>query len=113
MASAPIPFEQIAKAAAARALDILARWLPGGRREGHEWVALNPTRADKRPGSFRINVHNGKWGDFATDDKGGDLISLGSYLFGWKPVESADNVARIVGYPWSKNSSGHNQRGTG
>ena len=37
-------------AAALRALpDLLARWLPDGRTEGHEWVARNLRSADHTP----------------------------------------------------------------
>ena len=32
-----------------------------------EYVALNPTRADKRAGSFKINLQTGRWADFAAD----------------------------------------------
>lgn len=58
------------------------RLLPNGRREGNAWVALNPTRADNNLGSFRINLHTGKWYDFATGDGGRDLVSLVAYLKG-------------------------------
>lgn len=56
-------------------------WLPEGKRRGREWIARNPTRADASPGSFTVNLTTGKWADFATDDKGGDLVSLYAYLF--------------------------------
>lgn len=59
---------------------LLATWLPDGRLWGREWVALNPTRADRRSGSFRINVDTGRWADFATNDRGGDPVSLFAYL---------------------------------
>ena len=58
----------------------LTVWLPGGKREGAEWVVRNPTRDDKKLGSFKINVNNGKWSDFHTGDKGGDLVALFYYL---------------------------------
>src|SRR5689334_21721556 len=52
-----IDFDLI-NSAALRALPaILGRWLPHGRRQGPEYVALNPTRNDQRLGSFRINSH--------------------------------------------------------
>jgi len=56
--------------------------LPYGRQEGREWVALNPTRHDRRLGSFRINLGTGVWADFATGDAGGDVISLFAYIHG-------------------------------
>jgi len=76
-----LPFAAIATAALARAESLLPEWLPGGRREGPEWKALNPMRADAKIGSFSVNVINGHWADFASDDRGGDLVSLYAYLF--------------------------------
>ena len=38
---------------------LVLRWLPDGRREGHEWVARNPTRSDRALGSFKINLRTG------------------------------------------------------
>ena len=58
----------------------LGRWLPGGHIAAGEYVALNPNRSDKTAGSFRVNLRTGKWADFATNDKGRDLISLYAYL---------------------------------
>jgi len=71
--------------------------LPQGRREGHYWVALNPTRADRTPGSFKINMHNGRWADYATGDSGGDLISLAAYLYGMRQGDAADYIAKLAG----------------
>ena len=42
-----IAFRRIADAAAARTEIIVFRWLPDGKREGHEWSAINPTRGRK------------------------------------------------------------------
>ena len=71
--------------------------LPEGRLEGREWVALNPTRADRHRGSFRINIQTGLWADFATDDKGGDLISLAAYLEGTSQIEAARRLIDMTG----------------
>ncbi|WP_132251542.1 hypothetical protein [Methylobacterium segetis] len=92
-----IAFTRIASAAAYRADDIMRSWLPDGRREGREWVAKNPRRADSRPGSFKVNLSTGKWGDFATNDRGGDLISLAAFLFDKKQDEAAVGVAEMLG----------------
>ena len=92
-----IPFEEINRASLARAEDIVRRWLPDGRREGHEWVARNPRRADRRVGSFKVNLVTGKWGDFATGDVGGDLVSLAAFLFAMTQGEAGREVARMVG----------------
>jgi hypothetical protein len=64
---------------------------------GGEWVARNPRRADRSPGSFKINVRTGRWSDFATGDKGGDVISLAAYLAGLSQVEAAFELARALG----------------
>ena len=55
-------------------------WLPNGREDNGEWVALNPTREDKTAGSFKVNLRTGAWIDNATDDRGGDAISLYAFL---------------------------------
>lgn len=36
-----------------RARYLLPTWMPGGHWEGYEWVAINSTRSDNGPGSFR------------------------------------------------------------
>lgn len=92
-----INFARIAQEAAARSEDILPRWLPDGRREAGEWVARNPRRADKRSGSFKINLRTGRWGDFASGDTGGDLISLAAWLFDMKQDQAALRVAEMLG----------------
>ena len=95
-----IDFQRIADAALARAHEIVGRWLPDGHREGVEWVARNPTRADHRPGSFKVNMRTGRWGDFSTGDKGGDLVALAALLFtGGDMGEAARKVADMLGIP--------------
>ena len=73
------------------------RWCPDGRREGAEWVCRNPTRDDRRRGSFKVNVSTGKWGDFATGDRGADLVSLAAYLFRLSQAAAALKVADMIG----------------
>ena len=76
---------------------LLARWLPDGRREGNEYVARNPRRHDRHPGSFKINLSRGAWADFATGDRGGDVISLAAFLAGTSQGEAARELARMLG----------------
>lgn len=95
-----VDFKQIGAAALASIDSLLNAWLPGGRRDGHEFKALNPTRSDNKPGSFSINLNTGAWADFADSDssaKGGDLISLYGYLHNMKPLDAAIEVAGQVG----------------
>jgi hypothetical protein len=92
-----IAFRKIADAALGHVETLVHRWLPDGRREGVEWVAINPTRNDKRRGSFKVNTITGRWCDFATGASGGDLVSLAAYLFRLKQGEAARKVAEAVG----------------
>jgi hypothetical protein len=92
-----IAFQRIADAALGHADTLVRRWLPDGRREGSEWVSTNPTRVDHRKGSFKVNLRTGRWGDFATGDRGGDLPSVAAYLFGLKQGEAALKVAAALG----------------
>jgi len=92
-----IDFDSVNRAAAPHIPNLVQAWLPDGRRHGHEWVALNPRRYDRRLGSFRINLGNGRWADFATGDRGGDVISLAAYVFGTSQVEAARTIARTLG----------------
>jgi hypothetical protein len=76
---------------------IVRRWLPDGRRCGDEWVVRNPKRPDRHIGSFKINLRTGLWGDFATGDVGGDLISLAAFLFNTNQTEAASSIAFMLG----------------
>ena len=79
---------------------VLFRLAPGGKVVGGEYVALNPRRADKRTGSFKVRFlgpRAGAWSDFATGDKGGDVVSLIAYLDGVSQVEAARRLARLLG----------------
>lgn len=66
-----IDFKRIADVALSRWNVLLPKWLWGGKLDGHEFKALNPTRSDSKVGSFSVNVVTGKWADFATGDQGG------------------------------------------
>lgn len=102
----PINFDRIGRTALASLPPLLRRWLPDGRVEGAEWVALNPRRADHRPGSFKINIRTGRWADFSTGDKGGDVISLAAYLFGLSQAEAAQRIAAMLGISTEEASHG-------
>jgi hypothetical protein len=101
--SPPLPpqnrlnLKQINAAALAVLPALLTHWLPDGHRRGQEWVARNPRRADRRPGSFSINVATGRWADFATGDRGGDVISLAAYLAGTSQIDAAIRLGRMLG----------------
>jgi hypothetical protein len=92
-----VDFPAVNRAAVAALPAILARLIPGGKRAGGEYVALNPTRADRRLGSFKINIRTGRWSDFATGDKGRDPVSLVAYLEGVSQIEAARLLGRMLG----------------
>lgn len=76
---------------------LLEHWLPGGRVVGAEYIVRNPTRADRRPGSFKINIHTGAWADFATDERGADPIALHAYLTDQSQAAAALSIVRLLG----------------
>lgn len=92
--------QRIADAALQQADHLLADWLPDGTRKGKEYWPTNPVRGDRQPGSFSINLHSGTWHDFASGDKGGDLVSLLAYLRGCRQADAARMIAQQLGLPF-------------
>lgn len=92
-----LDFKAVAAAALARADSLVREWLPDGKRIGAEWQALNPTRSDGQSGSFSVNLNTGVWADFATDDAGGDLVSLYAYLNRLDQGQAARQLAERMG----------------
>lgn len=87
-------------------LGYVTQWVPGGKTEGNEYKVLNPARADRKIGSFSINLQTGKWADFAdfNEARGGDAVSLYAYLNrsslkgsteGQIQIEAAKEILRI------------------
>lgn len=90
-------FTSVRRAIAPHTTSLVADWLPSGKRTRNAWVVRNPTRDDRHAGSFRINLHTGQWIDFATQDKGSDLISLRAYLLGLSQYQAAQDLAQQFG----------------
>lgn len=84
-------FHSINEAAIPRLPDLLPELLPGGVIKSREYVCGdlggNPGR------SFSVNLASGKWADFATDQKGGDPISLVAAIRGVSQGEAARELA--------------------
>ncbi|MHB0817281.1 DUF927 domain-containing protein [Stutzerimonas stutzeri] len=91
-------FAEVKRAALQTIERVLAHWLPGGKRVdgGKEYTAPNPTRADKHAGSLKVNIEKATWCDFATGDKGGDLIDLVQYLDGGTHIEACNKLAEFL-----------------
>ena len=92
-----INFKALARLALKGADSLVPDLLPNGKRDGNEWIALNPHREDKSLGSFRVNLRNGKWADFATNDRGGDLVSLVAFVRQTGQVEAARTILAYFG----------------
>lgn len=92
-----LDYAAINQAALAAFPAVLNRLLPRGKAVEREIVALNPRRADRHLGSFKVNRFNGRWCDFASGDKGGDPVSLVAYLADVSQGEAARLLARMLG----------------
>lgn len=92
-----LDFKAINAAALSVLPSLLDRWLPDGKLFGGEYSARNPKRADRHAGSFKVNMRTGRWADFATGDKGGDVISLAAYLSGASQSEAARELSKMLG----------------
>ena len=77
---------------------LCAQWLPDGKRQGHDWIARNPTRDDQRAGSFAVSLHTGGCIDHATGEQCHDIVSTVRYLDGLPTQgEAAQRVAAFIG----------------
>jgi hypothetical protein len=92
-----VDFDAVNRAALPYLPSLARAWCPGGKACGHEYVALNPTRADTSLGSFSINTRSGAWADFSTGDRGGDVVSLAAYLFRTSQSDAARTLAAVLG----------------
>lgn len=103
-----IDFAKINTAALPRLEDLLTRWLPGGRVEAGEYVCASLEGGQGR--SCSVNLDTGAWGDFATDAKGGDPISLWAAIRGVKQGEAARELARDLGLETDKPARNNRRR---
>ena len=74
MSRTSLNIKQIAESLAPSQETILTQICPGGTISGREYMAGS---INGGPGkSFSLNLTTGKWADFATGEKGGDIIAL-------------------------------------
>jgi hypothetical protein len=91
-----IPFKEINSAALTQSQALLREWFPAGRLKGREFVVGN-LYGDVGE-SLSVNVDTGKWADFSTDHRGGDLISLmAATLFHGDQAEAARELGKRLG----------------
>ena len=77
-------------------LSTLENWLPGGKLRSNEYKC-----GDIKGGqgeSLSINIITGRWADFATGEKGGDLISLYQIQNGLSPGEAFRELSNQFGF---------------
>ena len=96
--SPPIEFAAINAAALPVLESLCARWLAGGRRIGPEWVC--GSLRGEPGGSMKVRLvgqRRGHWADFATGERGGDVVSLAAAIFGLSQADAARRVAAMLG----------------
>lgn len=91
----PIDFKALADALLGMADSLVPDWLPGGQRNGHEWKC--GSLAGEAGSSCSVNLVNGKWSDFASEERGKDLLSLYAAIHNIKMHEAAVQLARAHG----------------
>jgi hypothetical protein len=91
-----IDFGELAGALLDRAESLVPMWLPGGSKRGHEWVCGGLSGGAGH--SCSVNLVNGRWGDFAGDDAGGDLLSLYAAIRGLKQGQAARELQADMGW---------------
>lgn len=69
-----LDFEGLSRFLLLRINELLPSWLPGGKIVGHEYCCGNLSGSQGK--SCKVNIRTGMWADFASDGRGGDLISL-------------------------------------
>lgn len=89
--------QRIAEAAKGHGQAILERWLPGGKRQGKEYVVRNPNRDDAHLGSLSIEIASGKGGDFATGETFGDYVGLVAFTEKSSMSEAAEALSGFLG----------------
>ena len=97
-----VDFAAVNRAALRLLPSLVQEWFPGGKRIGSEYAALNPHRGDRHPGSFLVNVRNGRWSDFASGERGGDVISLAAFRFGVRQIDAAKLLGTMLGVDWRR-----------
>lgn len=95
--SGKLDFKKLNSLALAQAENVVSHYVPSGKLVNREWVARNPNRNDASAGSFSVNVDTGVWCDFATDDKGGDLVSYVAYVQRLGQGDAYKTLAHFLG----------------
>lgn len=92
----PIRFSELAQALLAQVATLLPQWLPDGALQGGKEYVCGSLQGGKGT-SCSVNIKSGQWGDFATGEQGGDLLSLYAAIEGLTMGKAALQVARQYG----------------
>lgn len=92
---AAIDFAAINRAALPHLETLCHRWLPGGKRIGKEWTC--GSLRGEAGASCKVNIRTGRWCDFATGDRGGDVVSLAAAIHRIGQGEAARKLAEMLG----------------
>ncbi|MXP63902.1 hypothetical protein E0493_11150 [Roseomonas sp. M0104] len=90
-------YAAINQAALARLPEVLARLLPGGRTVGGEWQV--GSLQGEAGNSLKVRLYGqraGMWCDFATGDRGGDVVSLAAAVAGLPQSKAAQKLAQML-----------------
>lgn len=92
----PIDFADLCRALLDRAETLVPQWLPGGRRQGAEWICGDLTGGPG--GSCSVNLVTGRWADFSGDERGGDLLSLYAAIHDLNQGQAARQLMGELGW---------------
>lgn len=82
-----IAFETLAAHLISRSVELLQQWFPNGRRIGREFCIGD---LQGNPGqSLKVNLDSGLWQDYATGQKGRDLIALYAAIHSLGQIDAA------------------------
>lgn len=102
-----LDFDKINAEAMALFASLVRTWLPDGSLQGREWMPRNPTRNDRHPGSFLINIDTGCFYDFATGEGGRGAIALYAYINKVSYYKAAEMLAHELGIVSQKNGGSY------
>ena len=91
-----LDFSKINEEVRVRLPGFVLQLLPHGRKEGNEWLALNPTRFDRHIGSFHVNLQTLQFYDFATGEGGTGAIALYAYINRISLYKSAKELSKKI-----------------
>jgi predicted P-loop ATPase len=91
-----IDFKLLAEQLRGCAGTVVPRLLPGGKLIGQEWTCGDMSGGPGK--SLRVNIQSGVWMDFASGEKGGDIISLKAAIDKSSMLEAAKSLVGEVNH---------------